>query len=48
MDDTAKLWRGYARASLENTVVYDAKRVLNSEGLRYRDEFVRHAARCGR
>jgi len=44
MDDTAKLWgAGYARgASLENTVVYDAKRVLNPEGLRYRDEFVRH------
>jgi UDP-3-O-[3-hydroxymyristoyl] N-acetylglucosamine deacetylase len=44
MDDTAKLWAaGYARgASLENTVVYDDKRVLNPEGLRYRDEFVRH------
>ena len=44
MDDTAKLWgAGYARgASLENTVVYDSRRVLNPEGLRYRDEFVRH------
>lgn len=44
MEDVAKLWSaGYARgASLENTIVYDAKRVLNQEGLRYRDEFVRH------
>ncbi len=44
MEDQAKLWSaGYARgASLENTIVYDSKRVLNTEGLRYRDEFVRH------
>jgi len=44
MEDVAKLWSaGYARgASLENSVVYDARRVLNPEGLRYRDEFVRH------
>ena len=28
--------------SLDNAVVLDEKRVLNSEGLRYKDEFVRH------
>jgi UDP-3-O-[3-hydroxymyristoyl] N-acetylglucosamine deacetylase len=28
--------------SLENAVVLDDKKVLNSEGLRFRDEFVRH------
>lgn len=34
---------GLARGgSLENTVVLDAARVMNSEGLRWRDEFVRH------
>ena len=44
MEDAAKLWSaGYSRgASFDNTVVYDAERVLNPEGLRYRDEFVRH------
>ena len=44
MEDAARLWSaGYARgASLENSIVFDAKRVLNPEGLRYRDEFVRH------
>ena len=44
MNDVAKLWSaGYARgASLENAIVYDETCVLNSEGLRYRDEFVRH------
>jgi UDP-3-O-[3-hydroxymyristoyl] N-acetylglucosamine deacetylase len=44
IDDVAKLWSaGYSRgASLENAVVYDSTRVLNPEGLRYRDEFVRH------
>jgi UDP-3-O-[3-hydroxymyristoyl] N-acetylglucosamine deacetylase len=44
MEDAAKLWSaGYSRgASFENTVVYDAERVLNPDGLRYRDEFVRH------
>src|SRR3974390_635366 len=44
MEDAARLWSaGYSRgASFENTVVYDADRVLNPEGLRYRDEFVRH------
>ena len=34
---------GLARGgSLENAVVLDEKRVLNPEGLRYKDEFVRH------
>jgi UDP-3-O-[3-hydroxymyristoyl] N-acetylglucosamine deacetylase len=34
---------GLARGgSLDNAVVIDADRVLNREGLRYRDEFVRH------
>ncbi len=28
--------------SLDNAIVLDDKRVLNSEGLRYKDEFVRH------
>jgi UDP-3-O-[3-hydroxymyristoyl] N-acetylglucosamine deacetylase len=44
MADVAKLWSaGYARgASFENSVVVDETRVLNPEGLRYADEFVRH------
>jgi UDP-3-O-[3-hydroxymyristoyl] N-acetylglucosamine deacetylase len=38
------LWSaGYALgASLENTLVVTENRVLNPEGLRYPDEFVRH------
>jgi UDP-3-O-[3-hydroxymyristoyl] N-acetylglucosamine deacetylase len=46
MSDVAKLWSaGYALgASLENTVVVADSRVLNAEGLRYADEFVRHKA----
>lgn len=46
MSDVAKLWSaGYARgASLQNSVVFDETRVLNSEGLRYADECVRHKA----
>lgn len=46
MSDVARLWSGgYARgASLENAVVYDETRILNPEGLRYADEFVRHKA----
>jgi UDP-3-O-[3-hydroxymyristoyl] N-acetylglucosamine deacetylase len=46
MSDVAKLWSaGYALgASLENTVVVAESRVLNAEGLRYADEFVRHKA----
>ena len=31
-------------SSLENSVAIDGDRVLNPEGLRYRDEFVRHKA----
>jgi UDP-3-O-[3-hydroxymyristoyl] N-acetylglucosamine deacetylase len=44
MRDVAKLWSaGYALgASLENTLVVTDNRVLNPEGLRYPDEFVRH------
>ncbi len=44
MADVAKLWSaGYARgASFENSVVVDETRILNPEGLRYADEFVRH------
>jgi UDP-3-O-[3-hydroxymyristoyl] N-acetylglucosamine deacetylase len=44
MRDVAKLWSaGYARgASFENTVVVTADRVLNPNGVRYPDEFVRH------
>lgn len=46
MNDVARLWAaGYALgSSLENSVVYDDTRVVNSEGLRYPDEFVRHKA----
>jgi UDP-3-O-[3-hydroxymyristoyl] N-acetylglucosamine deacetylase len=44
MRDVAKLWSaGYALgASLENTVVVADNRVLNPEGLRFPDEFIRH------
>ena len=44
MRDVEKLWKaGFARgASLENTVAVDDERIVNPEGLRYRDEFVRH------
>jgi UDP-3-O-[3-hydroxymyristoyl] N-acetylglucosamine deacetylase len=44
MRDVAKLWSaGYALgASLENTLVVTENRVLNPEGLRFLDEFVRH------
>ena len=44
MRDVAKLWSaGYAMgASLENTLVIADNRVLNPEGLRFRDEFIRH------
>jgi len=46
MQDVSKLWSaGYALgASLENTLVLADDRVLNPEGLRYADEFVRHKA----
>jgi len=46
MRDVAKLWSaGYALgASLENTLVVTENRVLNPEGTRFADEFVRHKA----
>jgi len=44
--DVKKLWAaGFALgSSLENSVAIDGDRVLNPEGLRFRDEFVRHKA----
>jgi UDP-3-O-[3-hydroxymyristoyl] N-acetylglucosamine deacetylase len=44
MRDVAKLWSaGYALgASLENTLVISDNRILNPEGTRFPDEFVRH------
>jgi UDP-3-O-[3-hydroxymyristoyl] N-acetylglucosamine deacetylase len=44
MRDVSKLWSaGYALgASFENTLVISEDRVLNPEGLRFADEFVRH------
>ena len=46
MRDVAKLWSaGYALgASFENTLVVSENRLLNPEGLRFADEFVRHKA----
>lgn len=46
MRDVAKLWSaGYALgATLENTLVVSDDRVLNTDGLRFADEFVRHKA----
>ena len=46
MRDVAKLWSaGYALgASFENTVVVAESRVLNADGVRFPDEFVRHKA----
>jgi UDP-3-O-[3-hydroxymyristoyl] N-acetylglucosamine deacetylase len=46
MRDVTKLWSaGYALgATFENTVVISQDRVLNAEGLRFADEFVRHKA----
>ncbi len=46
MRDVAKLWSaGYALgSSLENTVVVAEDRVLNPEGMRFANEFVRHKA----
>jgi UDP-3-O-[3-hydroxymyristoyl] N-acetylglucosamine deacetylase len=46
MRDVTRLWdAGYALgASFENTVVVADDRVLNAEGLRFPDEFVRHKA----
>src|SRR4029077_15479797 len=44
MNDVARLWSaGFALgASFENSVVFDEDLLLNPEGLRYRDECVRH------
>ena len=44
MKDVSSLWSaGYALgASLDNTLVVTEDRVLNPDGLRYSDEFVRH------
>ena len=44
MNDQARLWdAGFALgASFENSVVFDETRLLNTEGLRYRDECARH------
>ena len=44
MRDVEQLWKaGFAQgASLENTVAVGDDRVINPEGLRYGDEFVRH------
>lgn len=44
MNDVARLWSaGFALgASFENSVVFDDTRLLNTEGLRFRDECVRH------
>jgi UDP-3-O-[3-hydroxymyristoyl] N-acetylglucosamine deacetylase len=46
MRDVSKLWgAGYALgATFENTVVVADDRVLNADGLRFVDEFVRHKA----
>ena len=46
VSDVQKLWQtGFALgSSLENSVAIDSDRVLNPEGLRYPDEFVRHKA----
>jgi UDP-3-O-[3-hydroxymyristoyl] N-acetylglucosamine deacetylase len=46
MNDVARLWsEGFARgASMENSVVFDDTRLLNTEGLRFTDECVRHKA----
>jgi UDP-3-O-[3-hydroxymyristoyl] N-acetylglucosamine deacetylase len=46
VSDIQKLWQaGYALgSSLENSVAIDGDAILNPEGLRYADEFVRHKA----
>jgi UDP-3-O-[3-hydroxymyristoyl] N-acetylglucosamine deacetylase len=46
MGDVSKLWSaGYALdATFENTLVVSDTRVLNAEGLRFADEFVRYTA----
>lgn len=44
LNDVRSLWgAGFARGgSLDNTVVLDDERVVNPDGLRWEDEFVRH------
>jgi UDP-3-O-[3-hydroxymyristoyl] N-acetylglucosamine deacetylase len=44
MRDVSSMWHaGYALgASLENTIVVSDHRILNPEGARFQDEFVRH------
>jgi UDP-3-O-[3-hydroxymyristoyl] N-acetylglucosamine deacetylase len=46
VSDVKKLWQaGFALgSSLENSVALDGEAILNPEGLRYADEFVRHKA----
>jgi UDP-3-O-[3-hydroxymyristoyl] N-acetylglucosamine deacetylase len=46
LKDVERLWKaGMALgASLDNTIAIGDERVLNTEGLRYRDEFSRHKA----
>jgi len=46
VNDVKKLWRaGFALgSSLENSIALDGDAILNPEGLRYADEFVRHKA----
>jgi len=46
VSDVKKLWQaGFALgSSLENSVALDGDAILNPEGLRYADEFVRHKA----
>jgi UDP-3-O-[3-hydroxymyristoyl] N-acetylglucosamine deacetylase len=44
LNEVARLWNaGFALgSSFENTVVFDETRLVNTEGLRFRDECVRH------
>ncbi len=44
LEDAEKIWAmGLSKgASLENTLVYDGTEVVNEDGLRYKDECVRH------
>ncbi|MBY0500707.1 MAG: UDP-3-O-acyl-N-acetylglucosamine deacetylase [Alphaproteobacteria bacterium] len=44
LEDAEKIWSlGLAKgASLDNTLVYDGMQVINHDGLRYKDECVRH------
>jgi UDP-3-O-[3-hydroxymyristoyl] N-acetylglucosamine deacetylase len=46
LSDVQRLWKmGFALgSSLDNCIALDSERVLNPEGLRYVDEFVRHKA----